>query len=175
MTLPLPESLAAGWVRCRIIEAIPDTTDDIDELPEAKGAADVTVVLTPSAEVARVIDANYPAFVRTRPWRFPVGADGWIRDANSNTAIALVAGVWTVSFEGHPAKPGSGLNFPAFAVLVEATHTKAAPLDLAAAAPHTPDPVVIQQTPLPVGGDGVLIRDPDGTLRWGPVAASHAA
>ena len=163
MTLPLPESLRdTGHIRCRIIEAIPDTPADSDFLPEAKGAVDVTVVLTPAWRVKRITDDDFPSFVRKQPWRFQVGEDGFIRDVNGRDTIALIAGTWTVSFE-----PENALRYQPFTVDVTTAHTDSEPLDLARAAPFTPGPGdVIQQVPLPSGGPGVLVRDAVGQLAW---------
>lgn len=165
MGTQLPESLrSVGWIRCRVIDAVPDTVADPDEHPDARGATDVTVVLTPSTSLIRVVDLDYPAFVRKQPWRFPVQPDGYIRDDHGNDAIALIAGWWTVSFEKLAVDP--------FPIEVTTVHTKADPLDLAPATGYVPPPFTqVQAVALPIGGavGDILARGASGTLAWASV------
>ena len=166
--IELPPSFAFGKVVGRVIHAIADTDEDVDDRPQARAAAG-TVRFTPRETLRKASDVGATAIVTQGAQEARLSATGRILDAEGRQGIWLVAGVWRVTFA-----LTSGASVPDFDVEVTAAATDAAPLDLAKVLPYTPQPGSVTQTlVVPAGGDegDALLRAADGSLTWGTASS----
>ena len=163
----LPASYTWGFVTCQIVQAIADTADDPDRLPESRPAVG-SVTFTPTQPLRRVVGPP-PALVTHGPAVAQIGPDGRIVDDESLPGIWLVTGVYRVGFQVTKA------TIPGFEVEVRPEHTLESPLDLAVASPYTPPSGATVTTMLvPSGGvtGEVLTLGSDGLLEWATVSGA---
>lgn len=161
---PLPSTFTFGKVVGRIIHAIADTDEDLDDKPQARPAAG-KVNFAPKRTLSRTTtpDADFSAFVLQGRESANLSSSGRILDAEGRQGIWLISGIWNVSFD-----LVGGAQIPPFDIEVLPIHTESAPLDLAAAAPFVAPPgSIIQTVQIPSGGvDGRVLTYSGGTAVW---------
>lgn len=124
LPLPLLER-TWGFVVGRIIQAVADTTADLDRLPEAK-ASKGTITFDPLEKLHR----TSTAFVWVDKVTATLGPTGELVDAEGQPGIWLISGAYNVRFA-----IGS-TSIPPFVIHVTPEHTIEAPLDLVSASPN---------------------------------------
>lgn len=159
---PLPPSATWGHVVGRVVEWVADTGSDTDDDPEAY-PVEGKVTFRPRAPMRSIDDpAPFGSWVVQTTESFQL-VDGWVVDREGRPQLALVAGIYDVSFD-----LVSGTIAP-FSIEVTAAHTVENPLNLRTAAPWTPpEGVVLETVQVPIGGlpGQVLARTAEGVLRW---------
>ena len=146
ITFPLPTELqGVGRVVGRFIVVTPDTANDIDVYPEARGATG-SVTFTPSTKLSKT--ADYAAFVGHPSKTFPVDAYGVMQDEELTGGVWLREDVYTVSYDL------SGLNIASHTIEVTSGHTEEDPLVLSAVGPAEP----------PTGSTLMMLQVPAGAV-----------
>lgn len=157
-TFPLPATYAYGKVVGRIIYALADTAEDVDDKPQARAAAG-TVTFTPKSTGAKVTSADYSAIVMNGAVRANLSSTGRILDGEGRQGIWLITGIYRVTFAFTATSDGLRGALPEFLIEVTTDHTDLAPLDLATAAPASvPEGAVVQTVVLPTGS-GIVSRN----------------
>ncbi len=168
-SFPLPSSYHWGKVVGRVIYAIADTAEDVDDKPQARAAAG-KVLFKPQSKGGKVVDLDYPAIVMNSTVTANLSSTGRILDAEGRQGIWLIEGIYEVSFDFTATIPdGLKGSLPAFLIEVTADHTDAAPLDLAVAVPAAvPSGATVTTLVVPAGGiEGqILARAAGGQLVW---------
>ena len=146
VTFPLPTELqGVGRVVGRFIVVTPDTVNDADAYPEARGATG-TVTFTPSTKLSKTTD--YHAFVGHPSKTFPVDAYGIMQDEELTGGVWLREDTYTVSYNL------AGLNIASHTIDVNSAHTNESPLVLSVVGPSEP----------PVGTTLVMLEVPSGPV-----------
>lgn len=146
ITFPLPTELqGVGRVVGRFIVVTPDTVNDVDVYPEARGATG-SVTFTPSTKLSKT--ADYAAFVGHPAKTFPVDAYGIMQDEELTGGVWLREDVYTVSYNL------SGLNIASHTIEVTSGHTEEDPLVLSAVGPADP----------PTGSTLIMLQVPAGAV-----------
>ena len=166
---PLPSSYQWGKVVGRVIYAIADTAEDVDDKPQARAAAG-KVRFRPQSTGAKVTVADYPAIVMNSPAVANLSSSGRILDGEGRQGIWLIEGIYEVSFDFTPTNPdGLKGSLPPFLIDVTADHTDEAPLDLAVAVPASvPTGATVTTLVVPAGGSEgqILARAGGGQMVW---------
>ncbi|MGJ6980014.1 hypothetical protein ACSDQ9_05715 [Aestuariimicrobium soli] len=169
-----PASETFGFVTGKVVRSRGDRTGDVDTKPDFI-AATGTVEFTPLELESRRGDA---VVIRDAIVCTVDATTGILTDEAGRAEVWLWVGAWRVRF-----RPDKGTLAP-FDINVQASHTEAAPLDLATAAPYSPGPgVMLASVPIPSGGVAGQVLPIDGagglTLtnpnRLEPVTADTAA
>jgi hypothetical protein len=145
----LPNSYTFGKVVGRIVKAIADTSEDVDDKPQARPAQG-KVIFTPKETLRKVADdgTGQSVFVTSGASEANLSSSGRILDGEGRQGIWLVTGEYRVSFQ-----LTSGDKIEPFDILVQSINDDTAPLQLAAAAPVDPgENVTIITYTLPSGG-----------------------
>ena len=138
VTFPLPVELqGVGRVVGRFIVVTPDTVNDVDVYPEARGATG-SVTFTPATKLSKT--ADYAAFV--------VDEYGVMQDEQLSGGVWLREDVYTVSYNL------SGLNIASHNIEVTSYHTEEVPLVLSVVGPAEP----------PTGSTLVVLQVPAGAV-----------
>lgn len=146
ITFPLPTELqGVGRVVGRFIVVTPDTVNDVDVYPEARGSTG-SVTFTPSTKLSKT--ADYAAFVGHPSKTFPVDAYGVMQDEELTGGVWLREDVYTVSYNL------SGLNIASHTIEVTSGHTEEDPLVLSAVGPAEP----------PTGSTLMMLQVPAGAV-----------
>lgn len=171
---PLPGSYEYGFVVGRVLRAMADTAEDVDDKPQARAAAG-QVLFKPTEVLRKVLDdgTGKAAFITSGTEVATLSSSGRILDGEGRQGIWLVTGEYQVTFKLTDSVQG----IPDFTIEVTADSTAAAPLDLAAAAPYTPPTgtTVVTYSLPPGGTDGqVLTRagSAAGGAQWSDLAAA---
>lgn len=159
----LPAGYAYGYVVARLVDAKSDGPDS-NALPDAEGVVGAKVVFRP-LQTSKVSTPGLPepsTLAIHRDVVCSVALDGQLIDDQKQPGVWLYTGSWVVSVIG------GSTGVQPFTIVVEATHTKDAPLDLWAQVPYQPRPGdVVRTLALPsVGRSGdVLVKSDDG-VTW---------
>lgn len=146
ITFPLPVELqGVGRVVGRFIVVTPDTVNDVDVYPEARGAPG-SVTFTPATKLSKT--ADYAAFVGHPAKTFPVDEYGVMQDEQLSGGVWLREDVYTVSYNL------SGLNIASHNIEVTSYHTEEVPLVLSVVGPAEP----------PTGSTLVVLQVPAGAV-----------
>ena len=166
VTFPLPTELqGVGRVVGRFIVVTPDTVNDADAYPEARGATG-TVTFTPSTKLSKTTD--YHAFVGHPSKTFPVDAYGIMQDEELTGGVWLREDTYTVSYNL------AGLNIASHTIDVTSAHTNESPLVLSVVGPsETPVGTTLIMLQVPAGAvDGQLLSWSGTTgLVWSSASA----
>lgn len=145
----LPPTYTFGKVIGRVIQAVADSSGDVDDKPEAR-AVSGTVTFAPAETLTKVVDdgTGHGAFVFASPVTAKLSATGNIQDAQGNPGIWLVTGTYTVSFT-----LAGGVRLDPYRIVVTDSHTASTPLDITfAAPPDPPENTTLVTMLLPGGG-----------------------
>lgn len=160
----LPVSYTFGKVVGRVVKAIADTSEDVDDKPQARPATG-TVTFTPKETLRKVADdgSGQSVFVTAGPSVANLSSSGRILDGEGRQGIWLVTGEYRVSFQ-----LGNNDKIEPFDILVQSTNDETNPLQLASAAPPDPGPnTTVITYVLPTGGTtGQVMTKTAGGAEW---------
>lgn len=172
----LPPEYQFGKVVGRVIHMIADSSEDVDDKPEAR-AASGKVIFTP-VETIRVVTADgHKAFVTHGPETATLSAAGRLLDAEGRNGIWLVEGTYKVTFElAAPTGVSKRPTMPVLQIAVTPEHDDENPLDLTSAAEYEPPPNTTVRTLLvPSGGtDGQVLTKSGNDLTWADASGGGA-
>lgn len=135
----LPAELAFGYVAFQALLAVADTSDPGRD-PDSVGATG-TVTFTAKVPVVKTYLPN-PATIGKQVITCTLDANGYLKDPAGNTGVYLVTGLYVVTYAL------VGVELESHDILVEASHTLAAPLDLTTAIPPSGDMSLSQYSEL---------------------------